>query len=118
VIDAWLDAVWMEKGLSRHTLAAYRSDLLLYAQWLQGRGARLAGATREDIHEYLRHRHQQQIHARSTARLLSCLRGFYRHQLREGLIAGDPTLRIDSPRLGRPLPKSLSEEDVDRLLAT
>ncbi|MFZ5724141.1 MAG: site-specific tyrosine recombinase XerD [Pseudomonadota bacterium] len=116
-IDAWLDAMWMEKGLSRHTLASYRSDLLLFAQWLQGRTGSLSTVTRSDVQEYLAHRHAQKIHSRSTARLLSCLRGFYRHLLREGLIAADPTLRIDSPKLGRPLPKLLTEEDVDRLLA-
>lgn len=118
LIDAWLDAVWMEKGLSRHTLAAYRSDLLLFARWLQARGGTLALARRDDVQDYLGHRHRQKIHSRSTARLLSCLRGFYRYRLREGLIALDPTLRVNSPKLGRPLPKSLTEEDVERLLST
>ncbi|MFZ5755342.1 MAG: site-specific tyrosine recombinase XerD [Pseudomonadota bacterium] len=116
MIDAWLDAVWMEKGLSRHSLASYRSDLLLFARWLQARGTRLPAVTRADIQSYLEHRLQQKFHARSTARLLSCLRGFYRYQLREGLIAADPTLRIASPKLGRPLPKGLGEDDVERLL--
>ncbi len=116
-IEAWLDVTWMEKGLSRHTLTSYRSDLEQFARWLQPRGVMLDVASREDIHDYLAHRHQQKLHARSTARLLSCLRGFYRYRLREGLISADPTLRVSSPRLGRPLPKLLSEEDVDRLLA-
>ena len=116
-IDAWLDAVWMEKGLSRNTLASYRTDLLLFARWLQARQLALLAVTRLDVLDYLAARLQQGVNARSTARLLSCLRGFYRQQLRDGLIAVDPTLRIASPKLGRPLPKSLTEDDVDRLLA-
>lgn len=117
VLDTWLDAVWMEKGLSRNTLASYRSDLLLFAGWLAGRQSGLLGASRLDVLDYLAARLQQGVNARSTSRLLSCLRGFYRQQLRDGLIAVDPTLRITSPKLGRPLPKSLTEDDVDRLLA-
>lgn len=117
VVDAWLDGVWMEKGLSRHTLSSYRNDLLLFAVWLAPRGRALRSATRQDVMDYLAYRLQQGARARSAARLLSCLRGFYRHQLREGLVVADPTLRVESPRIGRPLPKSLSEEDVERLLA-
>lgn len=116
-IDAWLDALWMERGLSAHTLASYRSDLTLFAGWLVPLGLGLQDVRRQHIHEYLRHRLGQGAHARSQARLLSCLRGFYRHGMRERLFEEDPTLRIASPRLGRPVPKSLTEEDVERLLA-
>jgi len=117
VVDAWLDAVWMEKGLSRNTLDSYRSDLLAFAGWLGSRNSSLLQASRLEVMDYLAHRLQAGNQARSTARLLSCLRGFYRHQLRERLVAADPTLRVDAPQLGRPLPKSLTEEDVERLLA-
>lgn len=116
-IDAWLDALWMERGLSANTLASYRSDLVLFARWLASRGLSLAGARRADIQEYLGQRLSAGAHSRSQARLLSCLRGYYRHCLRERRIPEDPTLRIQSPRLGRPVPKSLTEEDVGRLLA-
>lgn len=116
VIDAWLDAVWMERGLSRNTLASYRSDLLLFAAWLGARATLLA-VTRADVIDYLEYRLRTGSGARSAARLLSCLRGFYRHHLREGQVVVDPTLRVDSPKLGRPLPVSLSEGDVERLLA-
>ncbi len=116
-IDVWLDAAWMEKGLSGNTLASYRSDLQLFAGWLAARGGNLREATRLDVLDYLEHRLRAGTRARSAARILSCLRGFYRHQLREGLVGEDPTLRVDAPKLGRPLPKAITEEDVDRLLA-
>ena len=113
IIDQYLDALWLEKGLSQNTLAAYRRDLQQFAD----RGLPLLSAQPADIQAYLACRLQQQLSARSMARLLSCLRGFYRYQLREGRIALDPTLDIANPKLGRPLPKSLSETDVEQLLA-
>jgi len=117
VVDAWLDAIWMEKGLSRNTLESYRHDLYRFADWLVTRGTPLLAVSGDDIKAYLGVREGDGMHARSQARLLSCLRGFYRHQLRERQVAVDPTLQIASPKLGRPLPKSLTEEDVERLLA-
>ncbi len=120
VIDAWLDAIWMEKGLSHNTLASYRSDLLLFTVWLGARTAlrtNLLAATRDDLRDYLEHLHKTGIGERSVARLLSCLRGFYRHQLREGRVMVDPTLRVNSPKARRLLPTSLTEDDVERLLA-
>ncbi|HBW07642.1 MAG TPA: site-specific tyrosine recombinase XerD, partial [Pseudomonas sp.] len=80
------------------------------------RGVRLATAGREIILDHLAWRLNNGYKARSTARFLSGLRGFYRYLLREGEIAVDPTLRVDLPRLGRPLPKALSEADVEALL--
>ncbi|MBC9249668.1 site-specific tyrosine recombinase XerD [Pseudomonas alcaligenes] len=117
LIDRFLDALWLEKGLSVHTRDAYRSDLGLYNEWLQARDLELPSAGREIILDHLAWRLEQGYKARSTARFLSGLRGFYRYLLREGLIGEDPTLQIELPQLGRPLPKSLSEADVEALLA-
>ena len=117
LIDRYLDALWLEKGLSVHTRASYRSDLGLFNEWLQARDLSLENAGREIILDHLAWRLQQGYKSRSTARLLSGLRGFYRYLLREGLIVEDPTLQVELPQIGRPLPKSLSEADVEALLA-
>jgi len=116
-IERFLDALWLEKGLSANTLLAYRHDLEAFAGWLAARGLTLAGADRATILDYLADGLHAGRSARSAARLLSCLRSFYRHLLREGQIAADPTLQVQSPRIGRALPRSLGEDDVDRLLA-
>jgi integrase/recombinase XerD len=116
-IDRYVDALWLEKGLSDHTLAAYRRDLGQFQAFLADEGVSLLRATRETLQRYLGVRLAAGQSPRSTARMLSCLRGFYRYQLREGRLTVDPTLDVDSPRLGRPLPGSLSEAEVDRLLA-
>jgi integrase/recombinase XerD len=116
-IDEFLDSLWLEKGLSPHSRDAYRSDLELFHAWLQARGLDLPGAGREIILDHLGWRLQGDYKARSTARFLSALRGFYRFLLRQGRIAEDPTLQVAMPQIGRPLPKSLSEADVEALLA-
>ncbi|TBV14015.1 site-specific tyrosine recombinase XerD [Stutzerimonas kirkiae] len=117
LIDRFLDMLWLEKGLSQNTREAYRRDIGQFNAWLVERGLVLEAAGREAILDHLAWRLDQSYEARSTARLLSGLRGFYRYLLREGVIVADPTLQVDLPRLGRPLPKSLSEADVDALLA-
>ncbi|MCF5584942.1 tyrosine recombinase, partial [Pseudomonas syringae] len=117
LIDQFLDALWLEKGLSDNTRDSYRSDLALFNGWLQARNVDLPGAGREVILDHLAWRVDNAYKPRSTARFLSGARGFYRYLLREKLIAVDPTLQIDMPQLGKPLPKSLSEADVDALLA-
>ncbi len=114
LIDRFLDAQWLEKGLSQNTLDAYRRDLLLLARALAGRQHTLIEADKAAIGELLAAR----ANSRSMARLLSCLRGFYGWLVREGRLADDPTLDIQSPKLGRPLPGTLSEGDVELLLAT
>ncbi|MDH4569225.1 site-specific tyrosine recombinase XerD [Pseudomonas sp. BN414] len=116
LIDRFLDALWLEKGLSEHTRSAYRSDLAHFNGWLDERGLALDKAGRDLILDHLAWRLEQGYKARSTARFLSGLRGFYRFLLRENLILEDPTLQVDLPQLGRPLPKSLSEADVEALL--
>ncbi|MEZ5571721.1 MAG: site-specific tyrosine recombinase XerD [Halioglobus sp.] len=116
-IERYIDAMWMEKGLSNNTLSSYRRDLMQFDRWLQKSFATpITLATRESLQAYLGSRLQQGMSPRSSARFLSCVRGFYHYLLREGKLESDPTLDIDSPRLGRPLPKVLSEVEVDRLL--
>ena len=118
LIDTWLDAVWVEKGLSDASLASYRSDLELFARWCTPHHLLLQRIEAADIQAYLAFRlEQKRASARSTARFLSCCRGFYAWLLRENRITVDPTALIDSPRQGRSLPKSLTESDVERLLA-
>lgn len=116
-IEHFLDALWMEKGSSANTLAAYRSDLEGFAAWLQARGSTLGAVDRALLMDYLAEGLHAGRSARSAARLLSCLRGFYRHLLREGSITADPTLRVPGPRMPRALPGTLSENEVERLLA-
>lgn len=121
----------MEKGLSQNTLESYRSDLVHFYQWLTENDGSLNHSSlnqrslnrsplltvnKSDIQQYMAYRLVNKQSARSTARFLSCIRGFYRYLLRESQILTDPTLSIDSPKLGQPLPKSLSEEDVEQLL--
>ncbi|GAB1261143.1 site-specific tyrosine recombinase XerD [Aurantivibrio plasticivorans] len=113
LIDRYLDAMWMEKGLSVNTLASYRRDLEQFAV----DGVDLKTASSESIQRHLAGRHQKKLSARSTARFLSCLRGFYLYLLRENEIAVDPTLHIENPSLPKPIPKSLTESDVDALLS-
>jgi len=117
LIERFIEALWLEKGLSAHTQSAYRSDLALLNGWLQARGVELQSVGREVLLDHLAWRMNEGYKARSTARLISGMRGFYRFLLREGVIDTDPTLQVDMPQLGRPLPKSLSEADVEALLA-
>ena len=117
LIDRFLDALWLEKGLSDNTRDSYRSDLALFNGWLQERNVDLISAGREVILDHLAWRVENAYKPRSTARFLSGARGFYRYLLREKLSSVDPTLQIDMPQLGKPLPKSLSEADVEALLA-
>lgn len=116
LIDRFLEALWLEKGLSRHTRAAYGTDLVLFRAWLVERGFDLERVDRELILEHLDWRLERGYHARSTARLLSCLRGFYHYCQFEGYIAEDPTLLVALPRQARAVPHTLSEADVEALL--
>lgn len=116
VIDRFLDAIWMERGLSENTLGAYRADLLALNQRLTQREVDLVRASRADVMEYIAWRVDGGAKPRSTARQLSSFRRFYRYLLREGVIAEDPTAQIAMPKIGRALPQSLTEEEVESLL--
>jgi len=118
VVERFADAMWMERGLSANTLAAYQSDLRNFAAWLRKeREGELISAQRGDLLDYLTLLSQKGRKPRSSARLLSCLRQFYQHLLRQGVIEEDPCARVEAPKLGRPLPKSLTESEVEALLA-
>ena len=118
LVDNFLDSLWMEQGLSRNTLDAYGNDLRSFANWLsQYRQQTLLNAERVLIQEYLAYRYEQGHSPSGTARLLSSLRRFYAWLRRDNKITEDPTALIESPKLGRALPKILSEADVDALLA-
>ena len=118
LLDEFCDALWLEDGLSRNTLESYRRDLRLFAVWLASeRDKTLPNAERVDLLGYLAYKFQRRAKPRSAARLLSSLKRLYQFLLREGRITADPTLRVEAPKLPRSLPKSLTEEDVERLLA-
>jgi len=116
IIERFCDALWLQEGLSTNTLDAYRRDVEGLSRWLAPRGTALISATRADLLEYLSGLVGKGARPRSTARLLSSLRRFYRYWVREERIKSDPTALIDSPKIGRPLPKSLTEEQVEKLL--
>jgi integrase/recombinase XerD len=116
-IDRFLDAVWMERGLSPNTLAAYRADLSALERWLEEHESDLLSASRADVLSFMASRIEGGSRPRSTARQLSSFRRFYRHLVREGALREDPTALIDMPKVGRSLPRSLTEEEVEALLA-
>lgn len=117
LIGEFLDAIWMEKGLSANTQESYRRDLSQFALWLAGCGGDLISADAALIQDYLNNRLQAQLSSRTAARFLSCLRGFYRYLLRENRLSENPLALIDNPKLSPSLPKSLTEADVEALLA-
>lgn len=117
LIDHFLDAVWMEMGLSVHTLAAYRADLTRLAHWLATQNYSLLRVNQELLLTYQTSRLSQGIKPRSLARQLSALRHFYRYQVREERLSTDPTACISTPKIGQGLPTALTEQEVERLLA-
>jgi integrase/recombinase XerD len=116
LIEQFIDAIWLEKGLAQHTQQSYRSDLSHLGLFLQSKGQTLQFAEPMDLLSYLSYRSQKNHSARSVARFLSCARHFYQHACREGWVNQDPSEMIESPKLGRVMPKSLSEKDVSLLL--
>jgi len=116
-IDRFIDALWIEDGLSAQTLAAYRRDLTLFAKWLQAQHGRDLTAAREsDLLAYMAERHAA-TRATTANRRLSVFKRFSRWALREGLISADPTLKLQAARTPLRVPKVLSEAQVEALLA-
>ncbi len=116
-IDRFLDAIWIEEGLAANTLAAYRRDLTMFARWLGESEQRSLGeASESDLRQYALARHPGSA-ATSSNRRLTVFKRFFRWALRERLVAADPTLKLDSARQPLRVPKSLSEAQVEALLA-
>ncbi|HEU4530560.1 MAG TPA: site-specific tyrosine recombinase XerD [Steroidobacteraceae bacterium] len=116
VVNRFLDAVWMERGLSQNTLAAYRADLTALGRWLDQRDVPIVKTSRQDLLGFIAWRVEAGARPRSTARQLSSFRRFFRYLVREGIVREDPTAQIAMPKIGRSLPKSLSEDEVESLL--
>jgi integrase/recombinase XerD len=116
-VSRFLDAVWMERGLSPNTLAAYRADLTALSRWLGERAIPMMGTSRADLQDFIAWRVHAGARPRSTARQLSSFRRFFRYLVREGVVREDPTAQIAMPKIGRSLPKSLTEEEVEALLS-
>ena len=118
LLDEFCDNLWLEDGLSRNTLDSYRRDLAKFAAWLEKqRDASVLQTTHADIQGYLAQLvTTQKAKPSSTARNISSMKRLFRYLLRQGKITIDPTLQIDTPKLPRNLPKSLTEQDVEQLL--
>jgi len=116
LIDKFLDAIWMERGLSANTLGAYRADLMTLSRGLSKNDILIEDAAKADLLAFIAGRVESGAKPRSTARQLSSFRRFFRYIMREGLRDNDPTAEIEMPRIGRSLPKTLTEEQVEALL--
>lgn len=116
IIDEFIDHLWLEDGLSQNTLNSYRFDLKIFYSWLLKNKVDLLNVSQADIEQYLAYKFPSSK-SRSISRLLASLRRFYRFLLRDNKVKTDPTLNIQTPKVPKSLPKSLSEEEVEALIA-
>ena len=116
LVDRFLDAIWMERGLSQNTLGAYRADLMTLGRGLSEQDKSIEEANKADLLAFIAKRVESGAKPRSTARQLSSFRRFFRYIMREGMRKSDPTADIEMPRIGRSLPKTLTEDEVEALL--
>ncbi|TEW55595.1 site-specific tyrosine recombinase XerD [Psychromonas sp. RZ22] len=117
-IEQFLDSLWLERGLSKNTLDSYRHDLTLVEVFCQQHEVSLSDATEQHLSMYFESRLQGDIDYKntSTARLMSAIRRYYQYLCREKIREDDPSAKLESPKIVKPLPKSLSESEVDALL--
>ncbi len=115
MIDTFIDSLWLEEGLSRNTLAAYRRDLTLFAAWLADRGSNLLGGTEALLNHYFAEQHER-TKATTANRRLTVFKRFFRWALRERLLGVDPTLKLQAARQPLRMPKTLTEAQVEALL--
>ncbi|MGV6851058.1 MAG: site-specific tyrosine recombinase XerD [bacterium] len=114
--EEFLDALWSEQGVSQNTLEAYRSDLNCFTEWLVDHDLDMQKAQQADLLRFFVWRSRSGVKPRSMARMLSCLRQYYHYQLRTGARQDNPTEFIDSPVVGKGLPKPVSEKNMIRIL--
>lgn len=117
LIDTYLDAAWMQKGLSDDSLSAYRNDLNQFSKWLDKQLKSLSTASEVDVQHYFAELFERNRKSSSQARLLSCLRGFYAWMVKSSRIDVNPILTIDMAKQTRSLPKFLTESEVATLLS-
>lgn len=117
LISEFLDQLWLDKGVSTHTLSAYGTDLRQFASFLRQRNSSLLAVDSEQVNAYLALRHDKQFSPRSTSRALSSMRRFYGQMHQQAKIVDNPLSQLANPKIGRSLPKTLSEQDVDALLS-
>lgn len=114
--ETYLQSLWLERGLSDNSVKAYRADLAKLASWLKIEGLTPPQATPADLQKFLAGRLSAGGSSRSAARMLSSLRGYYRYLVREGLLVDDPSALLESPVIGRSLPRTPTESEVEKLL--
>ena len=115
-VEAFLEMLAAERGAARNTIAAYRADLEAFSAFAASNGEHAGAASETTLQAYMQSMHGGVV-ARTAARRLSCLRGFHRFLLQDGVRTDDPTMLLDSPRLPAPLPKYLNEAEIDALLS-
>jgi integrase/recombinase XerD len=117
LVENFLDMMSAERGAAANTLAAYARDLGDFCGWLVGRGQSVTSCGRDDVRQYLHALSGSGAAGSSQARKLSCIRQFFGFLYTDGIRGDDPTVAVDAPKRGRPLPKTLTREDMDALLA-
>jgi integrase/recombinase XerD len=115
-IERFIDNLWSQKGLADLTLSAYRQDLVQFSRWLETKHRKLIDADQSNIQDFLSKRYDSGASARSSARLLSTLKQFYRQLVRAGERHDNPTALVSAPKIHRSLPESLSECDIEKLM--
>lgn len=116
VIDAFIDTIWIEKGLSTNTLNSYKSDLEKYFNWIELNSLKYKELSRSDILEYLAYLFGQKLEGKSVARNLSSLKAFHNYLILKDITKSNPCEKIETPKFVKSIPSSLSENEVEKLL--
>ena len=117
ILDAFIDNIWIEKGLSQNTLDSYRSDLEQFSKWLKKNNLSYLKTSKKEILSYLSFLFQKGLGSKTVARKLSSLKSFFRYLVFKSIIQNDPSSEVETPKLLKSIPKSISEKEVEALLA-
>ena len=117
ILDAFIDNIWIEKGLSQNTLDSYRSDLEQFSSWLEKNKLSYIKTSKKEILSYLSFLFQKGLGSKTVARKLSSLKSFFRYLVFKSIIPNDPSSEVETPKLLKSIPKSISENEVEALLA-
>ena len=117
ILDAFIDNIWIERGLSQNTLDSYRSDLEQFCSWLEKNNLSYIKTSKKEILSYLSFLFQKGLGSKTVARKLSSLKSFFRYLVFKSIIPNDPSSEIETPKLLKSIPKSISEKEVEALLA-